>query len=323
MTEVEAVAAELRRADLRVAIATHRNPDGDAIGSALGLARSLTDHGADVVLWHTDGDAVPDDLRFLLAPGEAFTATLPTDVADRTLIALDCASQARLDPNDVRSAFASVINVDHHHDNTGFGVTNLVAADASSASEIVARLIALAGLPMSAHVAAPLYVGIVTDTGRFGYSNATPATHEVVAALLSTGLDAPRLHSLLYEDRAVGATRLAARAIEALHLSEDGRFARSVLTTADTEAAGSDDAEGIVEVLRGLRGVIVAALVRPGNPAETTWRVSLRSRDGGVDVSAIAREHGGGGHAAAAGCTVPGTLDDVVAWLDGATRDTR
>ena len=323
MTSFDEVAAELRAPGLRVAIGTHRNPDGDAIGSVLGLARSLSRHGADVVLWHTDGDCVPDDLRFLLEPDEAFSSELPADVGERLLIALDCASEMRLDPNNARTAFASVLNIDHHHDNTAFAATNLLAPDASSTAEIVARLIALAGLPMSADIAAPLYVGIVTDTGRFSYSNATPATHQIVATLLATGVDVAALSSRLYEDRPVEAVRLEGHAIGSLTLSPDGGFARAVLRTADMAEAGTDDAEGIVEVLRGMRGVSVAALLRPADEAESVWRVSLRSRGNQVDVSAVAREHGGGGHAAAAGCTVAGSLDDVLAWLDGAIERAR
>ena len=323
MTSAERIVAALRTPDLRVAIATHRNPDGDAIGSAIGLARSLRAHGMDVVLWHTDGDCVPDDLRFLLSPSETFASDLPADAGERMLIALDCASEARLDPNDARGAFASVVNIDHHHDNTAFGTWNLIVSEASSTAEIVAQLIALGTLPMTAAVAAPLYVGIVTDTGRFGYSNATPTTHETVGRLLSTGVDAPALHSRLYEDRSVESARLTGRAIASLHLNEAARYARAVLRSVDIAAAGTGDAEGIVELLRGLRGVSISALVRPGDAAETSWRVSLRARDGALDVSAIARQHGGGGHAAAAGCTVPGGIDEVLTWLDGAIEGAR
>jgi phosphoesterase RecJ-like protein len=295
-------------------VAGHRNPDGDAVGSVLGLARALSERGADVVVWHPDGAWVPEDLAFLLRPGEDVATEPPADMAERTLVALDCASGARLADDATRALPGLVVNVDHHHDNTRFGGLNLVEPGASSTAEVVVHIMEAAGWPVSPAVAEPLYVGLITDTGRFCYSNTTPEAHRVAAVLISSGIDAPGVARRIYEDLPATRLRIMGRALAGMRTGLDGRLVTATLTADDLRGAGGRDAEGVAEALRATRGAEVAALLR--ELGDGAWRVSLRAASDRVDVSSIAHEEGGGGHRAAAGFTSRRTLEDLLAWLD-------
>ncbi len=294
-------------------LATHENPDGDAIGSLLAVARGLRAQGRDVVMWHPQVPAVPQDLEFLLAEGESFTAELPPDAADRLLIALDCASERRLTGGPAAAALAgSIVNIDHHHDNGRFGDVNHVDADASSTAEIVVTLFERTGWTLDAAAAEPLHVGIVTDTGRFSYSNVTPATFRAVARLAETGIDIAAIARRLYENTPLPRLRLLGRALAGAVTRLDGRLLIGILGAEDFAAAGTDDTDGIAEALRGAQGVLVSASVRP---VEGGHRISLRASDDRVDVSAIAHQEGGGGHRAAAGLTTARDPEAIIEWL--------
>jgi phosphoesterase RecJ-like protein len=310
------VAALLRDPGRRWIVASHRNPDGDAIGSMLGAYRALREAGRDVVMWHPDPDPVPDDLRFLFREGEEVLTSRPADAGDRTLLALDCASGARLGDGSTRGLAGCVVNLDHHHDNTRFGDLNLVEPGASSTAEVVVHVLEAARWDLGGGVAEPLYVGLVTDTGRFGYSNATPEAHRVAALLIGAGIEPAELSRRLYERQPLARMRLLGRALEGARQLLGGRLVVSVLSAEDVRAAGGDDAEGIVEALRAIDGAEVAVLVR-ALPEGGGQRLSLRSASPRVDVSAIARAGGGGGHRAAAGVTVHRPLDAVVDWIVG------
>ncbi|MEW6582835.1 MAG: bifunctional oligoribonuclease/PAP phosphatase NrnA [Actinomycetota bacterium] len=315
---VEEVAALLSDPGVKVAVASHRNPDGDAIGSMLGLARALRATGRDVVLWHVQPDPVPYELGFLVQPGERVEATLPADMAERVLVAVDCATADRVADAPPRSLARAVVNIDHHHDNTRYGTVNLVDGAASSSAEMVLRVIDALGLPLTAEVAEPLYVGLVTDTGRFGYSNTTPGAHAAAARLIAAGIDLPGLTRRLYEQQPLRRLMLQGRALASARSLLGGRLVVAVLEAEDFRAAGAgaDDTEGIVEALRAAEGAEVAGLARvDGNGG---LRVSLRAASERVDVSAIARVERGGGHRAAAGFTSHRSPDELVAWLERA-----
>ncbi|HJZ62296.1 MAG TPA: bifunctional oligoribonuclease/PAP phosphatase NrnA [Miltoncostaeaceae bacterium] len=294
-------------------LATHRNPDGDAIGSLLGLARALRAQGRDVLMWHPDRPPVPEELAFLLAPGEAIVTDLPADAAARTLIVLDCASERRLADAPPATLGRRILNIDHHHDNSRFGELNLVDAAASSTAELVARVLEAAGWPIDRTVAEPLYVGLVTDTGRFMYSNTSPEAHRVAGVLLAAGVDAAAMGRTLYESVPLVRARLLGRGLAGAETLLDGRLAYLALGPEDFAAAGTDDADGLVEALRGIRGVDVAAVALCR--ADGATRVSLRAANPAVDVSAIAHAEHGGGHPAAAGFTTHRSQDDLRRWL--------
>lgn len=308
------VAELLARPGERFVVTSHHNPDGDAIGSALGLTRALRAAGQDVVLAHPDTPAVPGDLAFVVAPGEEFLPAPPADVGERVLVAVDCATEGRMWAEPLHEAARVVVNIDHHQDNTRFGDLNLIVPDASSTAEVIQGVIAAAGWPLTREVADALYVGMVTDTGRFGYANTGAATHRAAAALIEAGVDPATMSRRLYEEQPLDRLLLMGRALERARRLAGGRMLAAVLTGDDFAAAGGDDTEGIVEVMRGVRGVRAAALVREAGPPGN-YRVSLRTADPHIDVSAIAREEGGGGHRAAAGFSTRRPPEDLLAWL--------
>ncbi len=314
------VAEVLTRPGERFVITAHHNPDGDAIGSILGLARAMRAAGRDVVLAHADVPAVPSDLLFLPAEGESFAPQLPDDIADRVLIAVDCATERRMWPEPVHEAARMIIDIDHHQDNTRFGDLNLIEPDASSTAEVLVGVIDAAGWPLTREVAEALYVGLVTDTGRFGYTNTRPRAHEIAARMIAAGVDPAAMSRRLFEEQPLDRLLLMGRALEGARALADGRMLAAVLTEDDFTRAGGDDCEGIVEVMRGVRGVSAAALVRESGPPGL-YRVSLRSVDPRVDVAAIAREEGGGGHKAAAGFSTGRPPEDLLPWLEDRMRE--
>jgi phosphoesterase RecJ-like protein len=311
------IARRLTEGPGRYAITSHRNPDGDAIGSMLGLARALRAAGHDVVMCHPDPHPIPEEFAFLLAPGEHVQSGPPEATERRTLIAVDCATQERLWADaDPRAGVVEVINLDHHHDNTRFGDLNMVEPNASSSAEVVVHVLEAAGIPITRGVAEPLYVGLVTDTGRFCYSNTTVETHRIAGVLIGAGADPHEIAKHLYEDQPESRLRLLGRAIEGARRLCDGRLMLAALGPDDFHAAGGDDTDGIVEAMRAVRGVEVAGLAR--HFGHNDWRVSLRSGDGEPDVSAIARTYGGGGHRSAAGFSMDGSLDELFAEIETA-----
>lgn len=309
------VAALLRGGPRKFAVASHRNPDGDAIGSMLGLARALTAAGHDVAMHHPDHQPVPDEFAFLLADGEVVHSGPPPAGQARILIAVDCASEGRLwSDHGPHEGVTAVVNIDHHHDNSRFGDLNLVEDAASSSAEVVVHVLEAAGLPLTAEVAEPLYVGLLTDTGRFCYSNTGAEAHRIAAACIAVGVDTHRIARLLYEEQPLERLRLLARAVECSQVRCEGRLMLAALGPDDFRAVGGDDTEGIVEAMRNVKGVEVAGLARQAGTRG--WRVSLRSGDGEPDVSAIAREHGGGGHRSAAGFSTTLALEELFAQIE-------
>jgi phosphoesterase RecJ-like protein len=309
------VAALLSRPGERFVVTSHHNADGDAIGSLLGLARALRAAGQDVVLAHADTPPVPGDLAFLVAPGEEFLAAPPDDVAERVLVAVECATELRMWAEPLHEATRVVVNIDHHQDNTRFGDLNLIVPGASSTAEVIQGVIEAAGWPLTRGVADALYVGMITDTGRFGYATTSPGTHRAAAALIEAGVDPATMSRRLSEEQPLDRLLLMGRALERARRLAGGRMLAAVLTGEDFTAAGGDETEGIEEVMRGVRGVRAAALVREAGPPGN-YRVSLRTADPVFDVSVIARHEGGGGHRAAAGFSTRRPPEDLLAWLD-------
>jgi phosphoesterase RecJ-like protein len=294
-------------------VATHRNPDGDAIGSMLAVTRGLRNAGRDAVMWHPDVPAVPDDLAFLLGPGEEVAHELPADLADRTVVVVDCASTGRLSDHPPGELGAFMVNIDHHHDNGRFGDLNLVDGEASSTAELVLAVMDAAGWPLDGPIANALHVGIVTDTGRLSYSKVTGDTLRADARLVDAGVDVADVARRLYENLPMSQARLLGAAYARAESLLDGRLIVAMLELEDFTSAGTEDADGIAEALRAIRGAEVGALVRRLHGGGL--RASLRAASDRVDVSAIAREAGGGGHRAAAGLTSDRDAPEFIAWL--------
>ena len=301
-------------------LCAHASPDGDALGSLLGLGRSLAATGRDVVLYQDGDEPFPRELAFLEL--ERIQRRLPADAAQRTLIALDCGSALRIDRRgEVAGQFARVINIDHHHDNTLFGAVNLVDAEASCTAEIVAGLLDEAGIPLAEGAALALYVGLVTDTGRFQYANTTPRAQRLAAGS-GGGRAAGALFSTIFETLPLARQRLLGLALGRARWPAAGAWPD--LARARRFRAHRRRRRG----LRGRRrrpardqgrgaGGADPRAARPHGPAR---KGSLRSRAGGVDFSAIARERGGGGHIGAAGYSTDESLEEIVDFLRAGGR---
>ncbi len=311
--EIEQVAAELRSRD-RFLLTAHEGPDGDALGSLLGMHHLLTQLGKDSVMFMAAKEfPLPIEYRFL--PLEEVFHEPPADMADRTVIFLDCGNIDRMPVDFLGDGGNAIVNIDHHHDNTRFGDFNLVDVEASCTAEIVFDLAALLGARVTSEMASALYVGLVTDTGKFMYENTDARTHRVAAELIEAGVDVADTYQRLYEHVPIEKVHLVARALENIQRHCGDRLAVTYIAAADYEAtgAGEEMTEGIIDHLRSIEGVKVAAVVRDlGDRGRAARKVSLRSSEGDVDVSAIARGGGGGGHKRAAGFSTNLELDEVV-----------
>ncbi|HEX2293985.1 MAG TPA: bifunctional oligoribonuclease/PAP phosphatase NrnA [Actinomycetota bacterium] len=298
-----------------VALACHVNPDGDALGSLLAVSQGLRKLGARTYpSWGTTPVTMPPAYAFL--PG-ADTLVQPAEVPEAPVfVALDCGAADRLGELEARARAAPVlINVDHHPGNEGFGTHNVVVTHASSTAELAAHLLTDAGVDVDRDIATALYTGVVTDTGRFQYSNSTPETLRLAADLLERGVSAPEVAIEVFESAPYGFLKLTGRVLERAVLFEDARFIYSWVERADLAETGvaMDETEKLIDVIRATNVADVAAIFKEQKGGE--YRVSLRSK-GPVSVGAIARGRGGGGHELAAGFTAPDVHDTARAVRD-------
>jgi bifunctional oligoribonuclease and PAP phosphatase NrnA len=307
------VAEELRAAD-RFLLTTHEGPDGDALGSLLATHKVLLQLGKDSVMFLAAKEfPLPVEYRFL--PLEEVFHEPPVDVVDRVLVFLDCGNIDRMPVDFLRRDEAMILNLDHHHDNTRFGTLNLVDTAASCTAEIVFRLARMLGAEITPEIATALYVGLVTDTGRFMYENTSADTHRMAADLIEAGVDVHDIYRRLYERVPLEKLHLVARAVQRIERLDDCPLAVTHISAEDYLETGSNESmtEGIIDYVRALEGAEVAAMVRDKPDGGSHARkVSLRSATGRVDVSAIAQRYGGGGHHRAAGFSTDLTYDELL-----------
>jgi bifunctional oligoribonuclease and PAP phosphatase NrnA len=315
-TDLQAVADALRAND-RFLVVAHENPDGDALGSMLGATIALRSLGKDAVMYLAGDAPLPAEYHFL--PLDELRREIPGDVESRVVLAVDCANADRLGPETaVLERARLVLNVDHHHDNSRFGDVNLVVADASSTAEIVRGVLGELDVALTPEIAEALYVGLVTDTGKFQYANTTPEAFELAAELMRAGADAHGIFRRVYESVQFAKLKLLARALDNAQLFEGGRLLVAFLLRDDFAAAGATEpySEGIIDYLRQVAGTEMVALVRePPRDGGPAFRASLRSSHDEIDVSAIARKAGGGGHRQAAGFSSEESLEEIVAFI--------
>jgi phosphoesterase RecJ-like protein len=318
-TDLAAVAEAIRAHD-RFLLVTHENPDGDALGSILGMKLGLDRIGKDSIMY-LGGDTSPPGEYGFLGLSE-LRRELPGDADSRILLALDCANAKRMGAaSELLSRVPLSIDVDHHHDNSCFATINYVVADASSTGEIVRDLLRELDVPLDPDIAEALYVALVTDTGRFQYTNTTPKALRLAAELVEAGVDVHHVFQDIYESVEFAKLKLIARALERAQLYDGGRIVISYLLRSDFHelGVGEEYAEGIIDYLRAVEGAELAATIRePPEPPDAARRVSLRASSDKIDVSAIARQRGGGGHRQAAGFSSPESIEEIVAFIRSA-----
>ena len=314
--EMSGVVGVLQARD-RFLVTSHETPDGDALGSLLAMHLALVAIGKDSLMVLVGAAPLPGEYVFLELPARGLLRTLPTDALDRVLVAVDCAQETRLTDDRLLEAEA-IANIDHHHDNTRFGTANLVVAEASSTAELLADVFAGLGVALNPSIATALYTGLVTDTGRFQYANTTPKALRLAAELLEAGADAQRVFQSVYESMRFAKLKLLARALDRAALYERGRVVVSHLLRGDFGEVGAVEpySEGIIDVLRAVDGVQLAALIRePPHDGSPARKISLRSSTDQVDVSAIARKSNGGGHRQAAGFSSDLSIDEITSFI--------
>lgn len=316
-TDFERAVEALRQAD-EVALACHVNPDGDALGSLLALSLGLRKLGIETrPTWGATPVTVPPALRFL---PDVASLVQPTDLGPaKVFVALDCGASHRLGDVEAIALEAEVfVNIDHHPGNASFGTFNLVDTHASSTAEIVTHLLRALDVELDADIATCLYVGIVTDTGRFQFSNSSPGTLRLAADLLECGVDAPLIAQQVFDSAPYKSMHLLGLVLERATLHAEERFIYSWFTQKDLvdNGMGADETDFLVDAIRSTGDADVAAMFKEQDDGR--YRVSLRSK--GPSVGAIARARGGGGHELAAGYTtsdVATGVRQIVAGLEG------
>ncbi|MGI8903146.1 MAG: DHH family phosphoesterase [Solirubrobacteraceae bacterium] len=309
---------ELRRAD-KLIVVTHENPDGDALGSLIAMQEILTGLGKDSAMFMDPSEfPLPHEYRFFELTG--LVTAPPHDLEQRAIVFLDCGNLERNPAEAFQRPGAHILNIDHHHDNTHFGTVSLVDSEASCTAEIVWDLMHRLDVEPTLTIAEALYVGLITDTGRFMYGNTGARAHLMAAELIEAGVDVHEIYRRVYEDVPYGKLALLARGLANVERYDDGRLTLSALSAADFAQSGAEESysEGVVDHLRAVRGTAVAALVRERRgegDRQRLRKVSLRASDARVDVSRIARAQGGGGHRQAAGFTTALPQEELVAFL--------
>ena len=314
--DLAAVADALRSND-RFIVTTHENPDGDALGSLLAMTFALRELGKDASMYLFGEVPIPNEYAFMNFAG--IVRGPNPDSSGQVIVALDCANERRLGPETALLEKAQlVVDIDHHHDNTRFGKVNLIVGHASSTGEILADVFRELGVRLTPQIAEALYIAVVTDTGRFQYANTTAKALRLAAELVEAGADVHRVFQGVYENVAFAKLKLVARALENAEVFEGGRVVVSHLEREDFEAAGAEEpySEGIIDYLRAVEGTELAALIRePPTANGPTHRISLRTTEADLDVSAIARKSGGGGHRQAAGFSSEASIEEITEFI--------
>jgi phosphoesterase RecJ-like protein len=309
--QIAAARRRLERAG-RLLLLTHIGPDGDAVGSMLGLGLALRATGKDVMF--VCADQVPDTFRFLPAYGEI--ATTPRGTFE-VVVSLDAADRARLGTVGEQLKQPIDLLFDHHITNPGFAEINLIDVTAASTAELVTELLPALGLPLTKSAAECLLTGLITDTMGFRTSSTTAKTLALAQKLVEAGASLPEIYDLAFYKRSIHAVRLWAQGLARLQL--DHRIVWTALPLSARQAAqyhGQGDAD-LINVLQQVREADVALILteREEGKVKVSWRAVP-----GVNVAAIAATFGGGGHVAAAGAEVTGPLEDVIEKVLAATR---
>jgi bifunctional oligoribonuclease and PAP phosphatase NrnA len=296
----------------------HVSPDGDSIGSTLGMIRALRTAGKQCIA--VGVDPVPRIYQFLAGWDSLFVPWNEVEGEWDLACFLDCGDLERVGAAmPVVKKAKRTLNVDHHTTNTGYGEYNYMDFSAAAVGELAYRLLKEMDLPIDQETAMCLYTSIVADTGSFKYDSTGPGTHRIAAELLELGAKPYEVASAIFENESMSRLQLLAHALATLQVDPDGKIAWMQVTRAMLEQTGArdEDVEGLVNYARSVSGVEVGLLFREVPDGRT--RVGLRSRRH-VDVGAVAKQFGGGGHARAAGCGLDCTLEEARCKLVGALK---
>jgi phosphoesterase RecJ-like protein len=298
------IADEIRRRQ-RFVLSSHVRPDGDAIGSQLAMAHALWQLGKEVRLVNHD----PPPTHMNVFPGVP-----QIEVADRiddpgdAVIVMECSELSRTGVEGFERGF--VINIDHHLSNTSFGALNWFDPDAAACGEMVFDLVRELGVPLTLEIATHVYIAILTDTGSFHWSNITPHTFDICRQCVEAGIDPPAIAGQIFDSNTLGRLKLFGAVMSKMELDASGRLATVYVDQKlATDCGGTyEDTEGIVNLPLTVKNIEAVAFFKEAGPDD--WRVSMRSK-GNVDVNAIARQFGGGGHKNASGCSARGRFEDL------------
>ncbi len=289
-----------------IVILSHTAPDGDSLGSSLAFYNAMVDINkkAKVII----DDDIPDTYKFLKGI-DKIESVSNYDNFDLAVV-LDCSDIGRLGKSAKYLENKKSINIDHHISNSVFGTYNLIDSNAAATTEIVYEVIKAIQITISKEIADCLYAGIVTDTGKFQYSNTTAKTHEITGRLLNYGTDPSRLNRFIYQNNSKAKLKLIGEAIGNLELYSNDRIGCIVLTKEQFLVTGAkdEDSEGIINFVTDIDTVEVALLFREYKDGKV--KISFRSKNE-IDVNALASVFGGGGHIKASGATVPGSISSV------------
>jgi phosphoesterase RecJ-like protein len=303
------VATEIRRRQ-RFLVASHARPDGDAIGSSLAMALALQQLGKQARV--VSRDPVPAQMQGF--PGaSAIEVTDRVEETGDAVIVMECGDVERTGIAGLDRGY--VINIDHHPGNSLFGALNWLDLSAAACGEMVFELIAELGVPLTREIATHVYVAILTDTGAFHYANITPRTFDICRQCVEAGVNPPEVARRIFDSNNLARLKLYGAVLHRMQLDASGRIATVAVTEQLARDCGGtyDDTEGLVNLPLTVRDIVAVAFFKESGPG--AWRVSMRSK-GDVDVNAVAREFGGGGHVNASGCSAQGDLETLRALFE-------
>ena len=286
------------------AISSHRNPDGDSIGSCIALGLALKKLGKSVTYIMDD---IPQKFEFL---DEVKNFKVDASEHFDVVVCLDCSNIAHLHNSQDLSNGDLIINIDHHISNTNYGGLNYIDSVASATGEIIYELICKLSIPIDKDMAVALYVAVVTDTGNFKYSNVTYKTHAIVSELYKISDIYWKINTIIFDQNSYEGMKIIGKSLENLYLTHENRISVIALSLEDLKEYDNVDLEGIINYARDIKGVEVAVFAK--EVERNLFRVSFRA-NGDYDVSTLATIYGGGGHSKAAGCTIRGnSLKDIM-----------
>jgi bifunctional oligoribonuclease and PAP phosphatase NrnA len=300
-----------------VLLIAHENPDGDALGCVVAMMLVCARLGVPHRAYIPGEGPFPAEYGFLPRLDEIARGAFPPATDATTAIMMDCATPGRIDPTGLQCV-GTCVDVDHHQDNVGFGTLNLLDFSAASSTQIVYDVLVAGGIALDAEIATALYCGLLTDTGRFQYSNTTPAAHRMAAVLQEAGVKVDVVYRHVYENTPLPKILLLERALGRLELLLDGQVAVAWLDRDDFAAVGAAEShtEGIIDTLRTIAGVRMAVLLREQSSDDgPVHKGSLRSTDDAINVAVIAHLWDGGGHVRAAGFTAHESRAAIIARL--------